>query len=75
MMPVETRADADYDARMTNDPLDERPDEKARREQSPDEKVEESEAIVENEGQKKKDMPPLREPYGGPPDERSTPAG
>jgi len=60
---------------MTQDPLDERPDEKARREQSPDDKVAESEGIVENEGKNKKDMPPLREPYGGPPDERSTPAG
>ena len=60
---------------MTQDPLDERPDEKARREQSPDDKVAESEAIVENEGKAKKDMPPMREPYGGPPDERSTPAG
>jgi hypothetical protein len=59
---------------MTQDPLDERPDEKARREQSPDDKVAESEAIVENEGKSKKDMPPLREPYGGVPDERSTPA-
>ena len=58
----------------TNDPLKDRPDEKARREQSPDEKVEESEAIVENEGKQGKDLPPLREPYGGPPDERSTPA-
>ena len=35
---------------MSNkDPLDERPDEKARREQSPDAAVEESQAIVENE--------------------------
>ncbi len=58
----------------TQDPLHERPDEKARREQSPDDKVAESEAIVENESTSKKDMPPLREPYGGPPDERSTPA-
>jgi hypothetical protein len=59
----------------THDPLDERPDEKARREQSPDEKVKESEALVENERKQGTDMPPQREPYGGPPDERSTPAG
>jgi hypothetical protein len=59
----------------TRDPLDEHPDEKARREQSPDEKVKESEALVENERKQGTDMPPLREPYGGPPDERSTPAG
>ena len=56
---------------MPQDPLDERPDDKARREQSADEAVEESEAIVENESKSGKDMPPLREPYGGPPDERS----
>lgn len=53
------------------DPLDERPDEKARREQSPEEAVEESEAIVENESRQGTDLPPLREPYGGPPDERA----
>ena len=57
---------------MSNkDPLDERPDEKARREQSPDEAVEESQAIVENEQKQGTDLPPLREPYGGKPDERS----
>jgi hypothetical protein len=54
------------------DPLDEHPDEKARREQSPEEAVEESEAIVENESKQGTDLPPLREPYGGPPDERAT---
>ena len=53
------------------DPLDEHPDEKARREQSPDEAVQESEDIVENESKQGKDLPPLRENYGGPPDERS----
>jgi hypothetical protein len=58
----------------TQDPLHDRPDEKARREQSPDDAVEESEAIVENESKQGTDLPPLREPYGGPPDERSTPA-
>ena len=55
----------------TKDPLDERPDEKARREQSPDAAVEESQAIVKNEQQQGTDLPPLREPYGGKPDERS----
>jgi hypothetical protein len=56
---------------MSNkDPLDERPDEKARREQSPDAAVEESQAIVENEQKQGTDLPPLREPYGGKPDER-----
>ena len=53
------------------DQLDEHPDEKARREQSPDEAVEEIEAIVENESTPGDDMPPMRETYGGPPDERS----
>jgi hypothetical protein len=57
----------------TQDPLHDRPDEKARREQTPDDAVEESEAIVENESKQGKDLPPLREPYGGPPDERSRP--
>jgi len=52
------------------DPLDERPDEKARREQSPDDAVEESEAIVENERKRGTDLPPLKEPYGGKPDDR-----
>jgi hypothetical protein len=56
----------------TQDPLDEHPDEKARREQPPEEAVEESEAIVENESKQGTDLPPLREPYGGPPDERAT---
>ena len=56
---------------MPKEPLDERPDEKARREQSPDEAVEEIEAIVDNESTPGDDMPPMREPYGGPPDERS----
>lgn len=55
----------------TKDPLHERPDEKARREQSPDDAVEESEAIVENENKQGTDLPPLREPYGGKPDERA----
>jgi hypothetical protein len=55
----------------TNDPLDERPDDKARREQSPEEAVQESEAIVENEQKQGTDLPPLREPYGGKPDERA----
>lgn len=54
------------------DPLDERPDEKARREQSPDDAVEESEAIVENESKQGKELPPLREKYGGTPDEQSS---
>ncbi len=53
------------------DPLHDNPDEKARREQSPEDAVEESEAIVENESGDGTQMPPLREPYGGPPDERS----
>ena len=56
---------------MPQDPLDERPEEKARREQAPEEAVEESEAIVENESKSGKDLPPLKEPYGGQPDERS----
>ena len=56
----------------TSDPLDEHPDEKARREQSPDDAVEESAAIVDNESKQGKDLPPLRENYGGPPDERSS---
>jgi hypothetical protein len=56
----------------TNDTLHDDPKEKARREQSPEEAVEESEAIVENESTQGDDLPPLREPYGGPPDERST---
>jgi hypothetical protein len=53
------------------DPLHERPDEKARQEQSPDEAVEESKAIVENERKRGTDLPPLKEPYGGKPDERT----
>ncbi len=58
----------------TTDPLDERPDDKARREQSPDEAVQESEEILENENERpsNKTLPPLRENYGGPPDERSS---
>ena len=56
---------------MPEDPLDERPDEKARREQSPDEAVEEIEAIVENESTPGDHMPPMREPYGGPPGKQS----
>lgn len=57
----------------TRDPLDEHPDEKARRERSPDEAVQESEAIVENESTPGDQMPPLREEYGGPPDVRKKP--
>jgi hypothetical protein len=56
---------------MPQEPLDERPDEKARREQSPDDAVEESQAIVENESKSGHDLPPLQESYGGRPDERS----
>jgi hypothetical protein len=53
------------------DPLHDTPDEKARRERSPDEAVEESEALVENESRRGVAMPPLREAYGGRPDERT----
>ncbi len=56
----------------TTDPLDERPDDKARREQSPDEAVQESEDILENESTQGKTLPPLKENYGGPPDDRSS---
>lgn len=58
---------------MTTNPdtLHDNPDEKARREQSPEDAVRESEAIVENESTPGDQMPPLRENYGGPPDERS----
>ncbi len=55
---------------MPRDPLHDRPDEKARREQSPQEAVEESEAIVENESTPGDSMPPMEEEYGGPPDDR-----
>lgn len=53
--------------------LHDSPDEKARREQHPEDAVQESEAIVENESRRGHRMPPLREPYGGRPDERSRP--
>jgi len=57
---------------MTNqDSLHDHPDEQARREQPPEEATEESAAIVENESRKGKQMPPLREAYGGEPDERN----
>ena len=56
----------------TQDPLEEHPDEKARRDRSPDEAVKESEAILENESTPGDQMPPLRENYGGPPNERKT---
>ena len=55
----------------TQDPLHDHPDEQARRDQSPEDAVEESQEIVENESKRGKDMPPLRENYGGEPDERS----
>ena len=54
----------------TQDPLHEHPEAQARRDQPADEAVEESEAIVENESRKGKELPPLREAYGGEPDER-----
>ena len=54
-----------------HDPLHDHPEEQARREQPPEEAVQESEAIVENESRKGKQMPPLREAYGGEPDERN----
>jgi len=55
----------------TPDPLHDRPEEQARREQPPEEAVDEIEAVVENESSSTDTMPPMREPYGGPPDERS----
>lgn len=58
-----------------DDPLHDHPDEQARREQPADEAVQESEAIVENESRKGKQMPPLREAYGGEPDERNEQSG
>lgn len=56
-----------------HDPLDDRPDEKARRERPPAEAVDEMESVIENESSTTDDMPPLREPYGGEPDERHEP--
>jgi hypothetical protein len=53
----------------THDPLDERPDEKARRIRTPREAVEEMESILENETTPTDDLPPLHEDYGGIPDE------
>ena len=50
------------------------PDEEARRKQDPDDAVQESEAIRDNESRQGRRLPPLREPYGGPPDERSRPS-
>jgi hypothetical protein len=52
---------------MTNkDPLQDQPFEKARRERSPDEAVEETEKVLENEQKEGDDMPPVKEDYGGP---------
>ena len=50
------------------DPLHDHPDDQARRDQSPDDAVQESEEIVENESNDGKKLPPLQEEYGGPPD-------
>lgn len=52
----------------THDPLDEHPDEKARRRRPPEEAVDEMEKVVDNETTKADDMPPLQEPYGRRPD-------
>lgn len=51
----------------THDPLDDRPDEKARREQSPDEAVDEMEEIVDDEQPPATKKPPMDETYGGVP--------
>ncbi len=56
---------------QSQDPLHDHPDEQARRDQSPEDAVRESEDIVANESHKGKEMPPLREAYGGEPDERA----
>jgi len=53
-----------------HDPLNDRPDEKARREQPPHEAVEEMEAILDNETTPTDDLPPLHEPYGGLPEDK-----
>ena len=52
----------------TQDPLEARPDEKARRERDPEEAVDEMEKVIDNETTPTEDMPPLREPYGRRPD-------
>ena len=51
----------------TQDPLHDRPDEKARREQTPDEAVQEMEEIVADNQPPATKTPPLDEPYGGVP--------
>ncbi len=53
-----------------HDPLNDRPDEKARREQPPHEAVEEMEAILDNETTPTDDLPPLHERYGGLPEDK-----
>lgn len=46
-----------------------RPDERARRERPAEEAVEEMEAVLDDQTTPTHDMPPLREKYGGVPDE------
>lgn len=55
----------------SKDPLDDRPDEKARRERSPQEAAEESKKLVENESKQGDELPPQQEDYGGKADERT----
>ncbi len=62
-----------YDEAVKGAPLDavEREDAVADSPLTPDERVEESEAVVQSETEQNADMPPQHEAYGGEPDRRA----
>ena len=71
-MSAPTRPDRNADSpKRHGDALTDRPDERARREQDPEDAVEESAELVESETEQDTDLPPQEEAYGGEPDHRA----